>query len=114
MPKLSALLAERAKADVQVGGSSVGFTYYVIVRDRFTEEEWEALLAMRGREYFKTLLPRLIESWDITDDDGHAIPVTAEAFDQFDVPDVLLSAFERRIFAGDLAGKVSSNNSHAT
>jgi hypothetical protein len=106
MPKFSNLLAEKAKGEFQVGGSTVTFVYYPVVRQRFNEDEWNALLGVKGRDYLKMLLPRVVESWDITDDDEHAIPVTAEAFDQYGIPDVMLIAIERRIWAGDLSGKV--------
>lgn len=111
MPKLSDLLAEKAKADIQVGGSMLAITFYVMLRQRFSEEEWDRLLAMKGRDYLKTLLPRVLVSWDLVDDDGHAVPVTADAIDQHNIPDVLLYAIERRIFGSDLSGKATSSNS---
>lgn len=113
MPKFSDLLAEKARGDFQVGSTTVTFVYFPLVRQRFSDEEWNALMDLRGREYFKTMLPRVVESWDITDDDGHAIPVTAEAFDQYGIPDIILAAVDRRIWAGDLSGKVltASTNS---
>lgn len=112
--ELHNLVAEKAKAEIQIGGSTVPFVYYVVVRERFTDEEWEQLLGLRGRDYLKMLLPKVIVSWDIVED-GQPIPITAEAFDQFHIPDVILTAFERRVFAGDLAGKVpNSTNSFST
>ena len=115
MPKLSDLLAEKARGEVQVGGATVNITFYVMVRERFSDEEWDGLLALRGRDYLKALLPQVLTMWDIVDDGGTAIPITAEAFDQYHMPDALLFAIERRVFASDLAGKVvTSNNSHVT
>lgn len=114
MPKLSGLLAEKAKADIQVGGSTLAIVFYVMWRERFNEEEWAQLLALNGRDYLKTVLPRVLASWDLTDNDGHAVPITAEAMDQHEIPDSLLFAIERRALRSDLAGKVISNNSPAT
>jgi hypothetical protein len=114
MPKLSDLLAEKVKADIQVGGSTFAIVFYVLWRERFSEEEWERLLALRGREYLKVLLPRVVVSWDLVDDEGHAVPVTAEAIEQHQIPDTLLFACERRALNSDLAGKVTSSNSHVT
>lgn len=114
MPKLSDLLAEKAKGDIQIGGSTLAFQFYVMLRERFTEEEWTELLALNGRDYLKVLLPRVLISWDLVDVDGHAIPVTTEAIDQHEIPDALLFAIERRVFGSDLSGKVISNNSRAT
>jgi hypothetical protein len=113
MPKLSDLLAEKAKVDIQVGGASVNVVFFVLWRERFTDEEWTQLLAATGREYLKMLLPRVVVSWDIVDDDGHSIPVTVEAIDQHHIPDVLLFNIERRVLNSDLSGKVISSNSHA-
>lgn len=115
MPKLSELLAERAKAELTVGGSTLHVTFYVLWRDRFSEGEWADLLTLKGREHIKQLLPRIALSWDIEDDDGHAVPITAEAFDQHNLPTDLLMAIATRLTGSDLAGKVpSSNNSRAT
>lgn len=104
MPKLDDLVAVRAKSEIQVGDMTVSFTYYPVVRKRFSEDEWQRLMAQRGRDYLRELLPRVVPTWDISTDDG-PIPVTAEAFDQYDIPDVILQAIERRIFNSDLAGK---------
>lgn len=115
MPKLSDLLAEKAKGEVQIGGATVNFTFHVMVRERFSDDEWTELLALRGRDYLKRLLPQVLTSWDIVDDGGSAIPITAEGFDQYGVPDALLLVIERRVFQSDLAGKVpTSNNSPGT
>ena len=116
MPKLSALLAEKAKGDVQVGGSSVGFTFYVMWRERFADDEWAALMAdgVPAREQWKAILPKVLVSWELVDDDEHALPATAEAITNYDVPDTLLAAIWRRIIGSELSGKVTSNNSHAT
>jgi hypothetical protein len=103
--KLHELLAERAKADIQVGGASVQFEYWVLWRERFSDEEWEHLLSLRGRDYLKAMLPKVLLSWDIVDDSGAPIPITAEAFDQFHIPDRLLASFDQRVFNSDLAGK---------
>lgn len=108
MPKLSDLLAEKAKAEMEIGGSKLQFTFFVMVRERFTEEEWTALLAATGRDYLKMLLPRVVVSWDLVDDDGHAVPVTAEAIDQHGIPDRLLFGIEQRVFGSDLSGKAIS------
>jgi hypothetical protein len=51
------------------------------------------------------------------DDNGLAIPTTAEAFDQYDIPDQMLYAIERRVITSDSSGKalpVTSNNSPAS
>lgn len=114
MPKLSDLLAERAKGEVIVGGSRVEIVFFVMRRERFTDDEWAQILALTGREYLKVLLPKVIVSWDIVDDSGTMIPITPESFDQYHVPDVLLFAMEQRVFGSDLSGKVISSNSHGT
>lgn len=114
MPKLSDLLAERAKAEILVGGATVTVTFYVIWRERFTDEEWTALLALKGHEYLKTILPKIILTWNLVDDDEHAIPVTADAIDQHHMPDALLLAIESRVTGSDLSGKVISSNSRGT
>jgi hypothetical protein len=110
MPKLSELLAEKAKVELTVGGATIHVTFYVLWRDRFSDEEWADLLALKGRDYLGAILPKIVLEWDIVDDDGHAIPVTAEAFDQYDIPDALLAAVERRTTGSDLSGKVISSN----
>lgn len=114
MPKLSDLLAEKAKAEIQVGGATVAIVFYVMWRERFSEEEMTELLAMTGHEYLKVLLPRVLVSWDIVDDDQHAIPVTADALDQHHIPDTLLFAIERRALGSDLSGKATSSSSSST
>jgi hypothetical protein len=115
MPKLSDLLAEKTKAELDVGGAKVEFVFYILWRERFSDEEWTAILASEGREYLKMLLPRVLASWNIVDDDEHAIPVTAEAIDGFNVPTALLFAIERRALGSDLSGKaLNLNNSRAT
>src|SRR5437588_11703651 len=104
MPKLSDLLAEKAKAEIQVGGATVGIVFFVLWRERFSDEEWTQLLAATGRDYLKLLLPRIVVSWDIVDDDGHAIPLTADAIEQHHIPDTLLFNIERRAPNRDLSG----------
>jgi hypothetical protein len=63
-------------------------------------------------------LPRVMVSWDLVDDDGHAIPVTAEAIDEHQIPDRLLYACEQRALGSDLLGKAlpppTSSNSPGT
>jgi hypothetical protein len=109
MPKLSDLLAEKAKAEIQVGGATVNVTFYVIVRERFTDEEWAAAQsAASGLDEAKLALPKVLQSWDITDDDGMAIPITAEAMERYQIPPVLLGAIVHRVFGSDLAGKARS------
>jgi hypothetical protein len=110
MPKLSSLLAEKAKGEVQIGGSTLQIVFFVMLRERFSDDEWTSLLAMTGREYLKTLLPRVLVSWDLVDDNDQAVPVTAEAIEQHHIPDALLFAIERRIFGSDLSGKATSSN----
>ncbi|GAC1329867.1 MAG: hypothetical protein NVSMB2_28730 [Chloroflexota bacterium] len=112
--KLSSLLVEKAKADIQVGGASFGIVFYVMWRDRFTPEEFADLVRLTGREYLKVVLPRVLVSWDFVDDDGHAVPVTAEAIEEHAIPDTLLFACERRALNSDLSGKAISGNSPAT
>lgn len=114
MPKLSDLLAEKANAELTVGGATLAITFYVLWRNRFSDEEWTALLALKGREYLKTVLPKIILTWDLVDDDGHAIPVTSDAIEQHHMPDALLIAIEHRVTGSDLAGKVISSNSRVT
>lgn len=116
MAKLSALIAEKGKADIQIGGSSFGIVFYVLWRSRFEpEKEWPELMALGGREHLKMLLPKILLSWDLVDDDGHAIPVTAEAMEQHEIPDALLNACAQRIVNSDLSGKVpTSSNSPGT
>lgn len=109
--KISDLLAEKATAELQVGGATLKFVFYVLWRDRFTEDELSELLALRGRDYLLRVLPRVLQSWDIVDDDGHVVPVTSEAIDQHHIPDALLMAIERRALNSDLAGKAISNGS---
>lgn len=112
--KLSGLLAEKAKADIQVGGSTLAITFYVMWRERFSDDEWTELLALTGRDHFKMLLPRVLVSWDLVDDEGQSVPVTAEAIDQHNIPTTLLRACADRAVQSDLSGKVSSSNSPVT
>lgn len=115
MPKLSELLAQKAKAEIQIGDATVTVTFFVLWRDRFTPEEWSDLLGTPGRDHVKKLLPRIAISWDIVDDEGHAVPVTAEAFDRHEIPTDLLMGIANRLTGSDLSGKaMSSNNSHVT
>lgn len=115
MPKLSDLVAEKAKADIQVGGATINVTFYVLWRERFSDEEWTALIGSSGRDHLKQLLPRIALSWDVTDDEGHDVPITAEAFDQYDIPTDLLSGIAVRLTGSDLAGKaLNSNNSRGS
>lgn len=114
MPKFRNLLAEKAKAEIQIGGSTVTVVFNVMWREQFSDEEWTALLGLKGRDYLKMLLPRALQSWDITDDDEHAIPCTAEAFDQFALPDRLLIAVENAVTGSDLSGKAISRPSSGT
>lgn len=111
MPKLSDLLAEKAKGEVVVGGATVTFTFWALWRQRFSDEENEAHVGMEFRKYIGIWLPRVVISWDIVDDDGHAVPVTAEAIEQHEIPDSLLLAFHTRILNSDLSGKANSSNS---
>lgn len=110
MPKLSGVLVEKAKATVQIGGSSVSIMFYVLWRDRFSPDEWAALMALSGIEHLKMLLPRVLVSWDFVDDDEHAIPVTAEAIDQHKMPFDLLNPIAARVVNSDLSGKVTSSS----
>jgi hypothetical protein len=110
MPKLSDLLAEKAKADIQVGGATINFTYFAMWRERFSEEERQTHVGMPFRDYIKAWLPRVVISWDIIDDDGHAVPVTADAIEQHSIPDSLLLAFHARIVNSDLSGKVPTSS----
>lgn len=110
MPKLSDLLAEKAKGDIQVGGAKITFVYYAMWQERFSEQERESFVGMPFREYIAIWLPRAVISWDLVDGDGHAVPVTAEALDLHEIPDVLLLAFHSRIVNSDLSGKVTSSN----
>jgi hypothetical protein len=114
--KLSQFLAETAKGDVQIGGSSLEFTFYVMWRERFSEDEWTELMSTKTpvREQWKRLLPKVLLSWDLVDDDEHTVPVTAEAIDEHHIPDSLLSAVWRRVIGSELSGKAISNNSSAT
>lgn len=109
--KLSDLLAEKAKGEIQVGGSTINFVYFPMFRERFSEEEQQSFVGMQNRDYFKLWLPRVLISWDLVDSDGHAIPVTAESIDQHEIPDSLLYAFQQRVINSDLSGKVISSNS---
>lgn len=110
--KLSEVVAEKAKAEIQVGGGTISFTFYPLYRKRFSEDEWNDILASRGIDEIRKFLPRVLLSWDLTDDEGHAIPITSEAFDQFEIPEELLREIERRVLGSDLAGKArTSNNS---
>lgn len=111
MPKLSNLLAEKTKGEIQVGGTTLPFTYWAMWRERFTEDEWKELWTVGGRDQYKRLLPRVLISWDLESDDGQPIPITAEAFDANEVPDDLLATYWRRIAAGDLSGKVTATPS---
>lgn len=113
MPKLSNLLAEKSKGEIQVGGTACTFTYWSMWRQRFSEDEWAALLAVNGREHYKILLPRVMITWDLEGADGQPIPITAEAFEANEIPDDLLFEYGRRIAAGDLSGKVISSSSRA-
>lgn len=106
--KLADLLAEKATVDIQIGASKLGITFYVLWRKRFSDDEWAAVTALKGREYVRAFLPKVMLAWDLVDDDGHAVPVTAEAMDQHQIPDELLFACEQRIGRSDLAGKVIS------
>ncbi len=114
MPKLSDLIAEKAKAEIQVGGSSFAIVFYVLWRSRFTPDEWTELMALTGRDHLKMLLPKVVISWDLVDADGHAVPVTAEAIDQHDIPVELLNPIAQRVVNSDLSGKVTSSNSPGT
>jgi hypothetical protein len=115
MPKLSELLAEKAKVELTVGGATVHVTFYVLWRDRFSDEEWADLLTLKGRDHLKKLLPQIALSWDIVDDEGHDVPITSEAFDQYDIPTDLLNGIAMRLTGSDLSGKaMNSNNSRAT
>lgn len=115
MPKLSDLLAEKANATIDIGGAKLAFTFYAMWRERFTEEERAGHVGMTNREYMKVWLPRMLLSWDLVDDDGHAVPVTAESIEQHAIPDSLLLAIHGRVFTSDLSGKaLSLNNSSAT
>lgn len=110
MPKLSDLIAEKAKAEIQVGGSTFAITFYVLWRQRFSTDEWTALMALTGREHLKLLLPKVLLSWDFVDDDGHAVPVTAEAIEQHNIPVDLLNPIAQRVVNSDLSGKAPTSN----
>jgi hypothetical protein len=118
MAKLSELFEEKAKATLQIGGTNVEVRWYGLWRRRFSDDEWkEQVLTLSGRDYLRFFLPRVLVSWDVTDDNGLAIPTTAEAFDQYDIPDQMLYAIERRVITSDSSGKalpVTSNNSPAS
>src|SRR5450631_4089980 len=75
LPKLSDLMAEKAKADIPVGGSVVKIEFFVLWRERFSEDEWTAAMAVVGLDHLKLLLPKILLSWDMVDDDGRPIPV---------------------------------------
>lgn len=109
MAKLSELFEEKAKATLQIGGANVEIQWYVLWRRRFGEDEWTELIAKPGREHLKMLIPRLLVSWGITDDNGTMIPITAEAIEEYNIPTDVLAAIETRVVPADLAGKVTTS-----
>jgi hypothetical protein len=111
VPKLSNLLAEKSKGDIQVGGSTIAFTFHTFWRERFSEEETAGFLELSTRDYLKAWLPRVLVTWDLSDDDGKPVPVTAEAIEQHALPDSLLLSFHAYVIASDLSGKVRTSNS---
>lgn len=111
---MSYLLAEKGKGEIQVGSSTLTIVFYVMWRERFSDDEWTELLALTGRDHFKMLLPRVLVSWDLVDDEGHAVPVAADAIDAHNIPTALLRACADRAVQSDLSGKVSSSNSPGT
>lgn len=114
MPKLSDLFAEKAKAEIEIGGSKLKIEFYVLWRERFSPDEWTALIAVNGLEHLKILLPKAVISWDMVDDDGHAIPVTAEAIAQHNMPVDLLNPIAERVVNSDLSGKVPLRTSNSS
>jgi len=118
--KLSTLLSEKSKGEIQVGGTAIPFTFHTFWRERFSEDENNSFVErqttgeLSTREYLKIWLPRVLVTWDLSDDDGHAVPVTAEAIDQHALPDALLLSFHAHVIQSDLSGKVrTSNNSQS-
>ena len=111
MPKLSDLLVEKTSASVDIGGSKLAFQFYVMWRERFSDEELQAHVGAPFRDYIKVWLPRVLLSWDLVDDDAHAVPVTAEAIDRHEIPDSLLLEIHNRVTGSDLSGKVRPTTS---
>lgn len=115
--KFSALLSEKSNAAIQVGGSTIKFTFHTFWRESFTEEENASFVdqqtsgELTTREYLKIWLPRVLVTWDLSDDESHVIPVTADAIEQHGLPDALLLAFHAHVIQSDLSGKVPARTS---
>src|SRR5437763_5603666 len=95
--KVSDLLEESATASVQVGGQTVGLVYRVLWEEFFSDEEWEAIKALSGREYLVAVLPKLLKSWELTDMQGEPVLVTAEAIAAHNVPTRFLRLAEKAV-----------------
>lgn len=123
--KLSDLLDETGSTEVHIGGASISITYVVIWEARFTEDEWAEIRRTRTegegdaarevpvlepREYFGRVLPRLLKSWDLVDDDGQPIPITAGAFEQYHIPTRLLRMCETAVLESMTAGKTNGTS----
>lgn len=112
--KVSDLLEESAQTSVQIGGQSVGLVYRVLWEEQFSEDAWEAIKALAGREYLVAIMPKLLRSWELTDDGGAEIPVTAEAIAQHQVPTRFLRLAEKAVLEAQEAPKDSAASSPAT
>lgn len=101
MVRLSDLISEEVPIEVTVAGHTIHAVYRLGQRlPGMTVEQLELPLV--------DLIPRLIVSWDLTDDAGVPVPVTVEACES--IPVSVLRVLWRWILMDDALGEAVSSS----
>ena len=99
--RLADLVAGTRTVDATFGDTVIKVTYRMSERTMVAAEVEDA-------DVDHPWLVRVIESWDIEDDEGTPIPVTLESVKQVPIP--ILNVIITAIYGDDGVGKVESNS----
>lgn len=95
--RLSQLLNRRVELSVEVEGGEIKFTHNPAAYTLAFQEELRAMKGADDEEtalrFYSTALPKLVTEWDLVDDKGKTVPVTADTIRQIPL-DVLNAMME--------------------
>lgn len=77
--KITDLLNATKSVKLTIGPTSIDMGFYVLWQSRLDDAAWDEAGALTGRPYFARVLPALLASWDLVDDRGTPVPITAKA-----------------------------------
>lgn len=103
MPKLRSIVADTATVDVPFGPEHVTVTYRPIL---LTQRLAEQLQGVTDNATVMGMLAGLLVSWDLEDDDGRAIPTTADGLK--DVPTPVLVRVAEAVAASAASSPIAA------